>query len=71
MHASLILIQLILVTNLPKGRFSKSNNSALQEDAFERGAIKNLVDNGLISEQYQVPFVTNPLSVSVVKGGSF
>lgn len=64
MHASLILIQLILVTNLLQGIFY-INNSALQEDAFLRGAIKDQLDNGLISEQYQVPFVTYPLSVSV------
>lgn len=65
MHASLILIHLILVTNLLQGIFSKSNNSALQDDTFVRGAIKDQLDNGLISEQYQVPFVTYPLSVSV------
>lgn len=32
---------------------------------MNEGAIKDLLDTGLISEQYEVPFVTNPLSVSV------
>lgn len=47
----------IPIYSLPQGRFSKICNSALQVDAFVREAIKDLVDNGLISEQYQAPFV--------------
>lgn len=60
MHASLLLLQLILAT---KFQFSKIYNSALQEDAFVREAITCLVDNGSISEQHQVPFVTYPVSI--------
>lgn len=55
--------------SLPKGRFPKNNISALQKDNFVRGEIKDLMDAGLISEQYEVPFVTNPLSVSVNSSG--
>ncbi|XP_062621080.1 uncharacterized protein LOC134282689 [Saccostrea cucullata] len=55
--------------SLPQARFSKNNKSALQEDEFVRGAIEDLLDNGLISEEHEVPFVTNPLSVSVNSGG--
>lgn len=55
--------------SLPQGRFSKNNNSALQEDKFVRGAIKDLLDTGLISAQCEVPFVTNPLTVSVNSSG--
>lgn len=55
--------------SLPKGIFPKNNKSALQKDKFVRGEIKDLMDAGLISEQYEVPFVTNPLSVSVNSSG--
>ena len=55
--------------SLPQGRFAKNNNSALQEDEFVRAAIQDLLENGMISEEYEVPFVTNPLSVSVNSSG--
>lgn len=55
--------------SLPQGRFSCNNKSALQEDEFVRSAITDLLDSGLVSEEYEVPYVTNPLSVSVNSSG--
>ena len=43
--------------SLPQGRFAKKINSALQEDEYVRAAIKDLLENGMISEEYEVPLV--------------
>lgn len=55
--------------SLPQQSFSHNNKSALQEDVFVQGAIMELLENGLISEQNTEFLVTNPLSVSVNSSG--
>jgi hypothetical protein len=55
--------------SLPQQSFSTNNKSALQEDAFVQGAIMELLENGLISEQSTAFLITNPLSVSVNSTG--
>jgi hypothetical protein len=51
--------------SLPQSKFSRNNRSALQEDEFVRSAIADLLESGMVSEEYEMPYVTNPLSVSV------
>nr|XP_034335844.1 uncharacterized protein LOC105348263 isoform X2 [Crassostrea gigas] len=55
--------------SLPQQSFSHNNKSALQEYVFVQGAIMELLENGLISEQNTEFLVTNPLSVSVNSSG--
>ena len=60
--------------SLPSTCFQKNNKSALQHGDFVGKAIAELLDDGLIEECSEVPYIVNPLTVlfnQMVKRGLF
>ena len=55
--------------SLPSKCFLKNNKSAIQHGEFVGKAIAELLDNGLIEEFSEVPYIVNPLTVSVQPNG--
>lgn len=53
----------------PPRCFLNNNKSALQESDFVSEAIKDLLDRALIQQCSNVPYVVNPLTVSVQSSG--
>lgn len=49
--------------------FLKNNNSALLHSEFVEMVILELLENGLIEECVDIPFIVNPLTVSVQSNG--
>ena len=55
--------------SLPSTCFQKNNKSALQHGDFVGKAIAELLDDCLIEECSEVPYIVNPLTVSVQSNG--
>lgn len=51
--------------SVPQRCFQKNNNSALLHSEFVEMAILELLEDGLIEECVDIPFIVNPLTVSV------
>lgn len=51
--------------SVPQRCFQKNNNSALLHSEFVEMAILELLEDGLIEEGVDIPFIVNPLTVSV------
>lgn len=56
--------------SLSKRCFQKNNNSALLHNEFNKMAILKLIENGQIEECFDIPFIVNPLTVSVQLNGN-
>lgn len=55
--------------SVPQRCFQKNNNSALLHSEFVEMAILELLEDGLIEECVDIPFIVNPLTVSVQSNG--
>lgn len=54
---------------MPQRCFHKNNNSAKLHSEFVEMAILELLEDGLIEECVDIPFIVNPLTVSVQSNG--
>ena len=53
----------------PPVSVSKNNRSALENNSFESESVDELLRNGCVFKTPSVPYVVNPLSVSINKSG--